>query len=85
MTEDIRKSAGMRDALKKTRIDPDEKVKRIQKMCKELFTQKCITDWGLQIELEPVKLKTEILAEPRIFKANSVIKCDEITLRKLPI
>lgn len=54
-------------------------------MCKELFTQKCITDWGLQIELEPVKLKTEILPEPRIFKQSSVIKCDEITLRKLPI
>jgi hypothetical protein len=35
--------------------------------------------------LEPVKLKTEILQEPRIFKQNTVIKCDEITLRKLPI
>lgn len=29
VTEDIRKSQGMRDALKATRIDPQEKVKRI--------------------------------------------------------
>lgn len=29
VTEDIRKSQGMRDALKATRINPDEKVSRI--------------------------------------------------------
>jgi len=70
VTEDIRKSAGMRDALKATRIDPNEKVKRIQSMCKDLFSQKCMQDWGLELEPTPIKMKTDILAAPKIFKKN---------------
>jgi hypothetical protein len=35
--DSVRKGPGMRDALAQTRIDPQEKTRRIQAMVKELF------------------------------------------------
>ena len=35
--DSIRKSPGMRDALARTRIDPQEKMKKIQEMCNTLL------------------------------------------------
>jgi hypothetical protein len=37
-------------------------------MCKDLFSQKCMQDWGLELEANPVKMKTDILAAPKNFK-----------------
>lgn len=47
---------------------PQQKVERIQKMCKELFDQKSIADWGLELEMNPITMKTEVLAPPKILK-----------------
>ena len=54
-------------------------------MCKELFNQKCIKDWGLQLEADPQTMSTNILCPPKIFKSNQIIHCDEAALRRLPI
>lgn len=54
-------------------------------MCKELFNQKCMAEWGLQLDMKPVEMKTEILGAPMIFKQNQIIHCDEQILRRLPI
>ena len=48
--DSIRKSAGMRNALAKTRINPQDKINRIKNMCDLLFQQKSIQNWGLEIE-----------------------------------
>jgi hypothetical protein len=44
----------MRDALAKTRIDPAEKIKRIQRMVDTLQSQKAMKDWNLVIEHKPI-------------------------------
>lgn len=54
-------------------------------MCKQLFQQKAISDWGLELEFEPITMKTDILKAPEIFKSGQVIHCDEQQLRRLPI
>jgi hypothetical protein len=36
--DSVRKGPGMRDALAQTRIDPQEKTRRIQNMVRELFS-----------------------------------------------
>jgi hypothetical protein len=36
--DSVRKGPGMRDALAQTRIDPEEKIRRIQQMVKTLFS-----------------------------------------------
>ena len=52
--DSVRKGPGMRDALAKTRIDPAEKIKRIQRMVDTLQTQKAMKDWNLVIEHKPI-------------------------------
>lgn len=59
--ESTRKGMGMRDALAHTRITPQEKLQRIQQMCKTLFSQKAIQDWNLEIEEVPVSMASTIL------------------------
>jgi len=47
---EVRKGGGMRDALAKTRIDPQEKINRVQQMVKTLFSQKAVKDWEIEVE-----------------------------------
>jgi hypothetical protein len=85
VSDEVRKGRGMRDALMQTRITPQTKIKKIQDMCRELFSKKSIKQWGLELEPQPIRMSTSILAAPRIFKQNQVINCDENALRRLPI
>lgn len=77
VTDDIKKSRGMRDALAQTRIRPDQKCARIEKMVMELFDQKCIKDWGLTLDKNPIHLKTQVMCPPKIIRDNKIIHCDE--------
>lgn len=52
--ESVRKGAGMRDALAQTRIEPSEKIRRIQQMVQTLLSQKAMKDWNIVIENEPI-------------------------------
>lgn len=45
--DSLKKGPGMRDCLAKTRIDPADKLKRINEMIKTLCTQKAIADWSI--------------------------------------
>lgn len=83
--DSVRKGPGMRDALAQTRIDPQEKIKRIQAMVTELFNQKAIKDWNLVIDQDPIQMTTNVLSTPQMISQNQIIRCDENTLRKLPI
>lgn len=65
--DSIRKSPGMRDALTRTRINPQDKINKIQKMCEILFQQKAVKNWGLEIEPIPISLKSKVLEAPQIF------------------
>lgn len=85
VSDDIKKGRGMRDALAQTRIAPQEKVNKIQAMCKELLAQKCIKEWGIELEYDAQAMKTEIMCPPKIWKNNQIINCDEQVLRRLPI
>jgi len=85
VSDEVRKGRGMRDALMQTRITPQTKIKKIQDMCRELFSKKSIKQWGLELEPQPIRMSTSILAAPRILKQNQVINCDESVLRRLPI
>jgi hypothetical protein len=46
-------------------------------MCADLFKQQRIRDWGLELEMDPVKLRTNVLCQPKIWKQDQVINCDE--------
>lgn len=46
----------MREAISKTKINPKEKMKKINDMVKMLVEQKSIKDWGLEICREPIKI-----------------------------
>jgi thiol-disulfide isomerase/thioredoxin len=81
----MRKSAGMREALKRTHITPQDKVSRIQKMADILQAQKALKQWDLKIEHVPVEITSRVMPAPQIFKGNQVIHVDENVLRKLPI
>lgn len=78
----MKSSAGMRDALAKTRIDPNEKTKRIHDMVKNLFDQKALKDWNIQVEAQPVSMTSCIMAAPQMLSGNQIIKCDDNALRK---
>ena len=80
--DSVRKGAGMRDALARTRIDPAEKIKRIQQMVKTLFSQKSMKDWDLVVEQEPIQMKTNVLGTPQMLSNNQIVRCDENALRK---
>jgi hypothetical protein len=56
--DEVRKGRGMRDALAQTRITPQQKINKIQKMCAELFKQQCIKSWGLELDMDPVAMQT---------------------------
>jgi len=62
--DSIRKSAGMRDALQATRMNPSEKLAKVQDMCNQILKQKPLKDWDLQIESAPVHLTTNVLSAP---------------------
>lgn len=83
--DSIRKGPGMRDALARTRITPQEKIAKIQSMCSTLLQQKAMKDWGIQIEAEPVSIDSFVLNAPQIIASNQLIHCSEQALRKLPI
>lgn len=56
--ESTRKGMGMRDALAHTRITPEDKLKKIKAMVSQLFSQKAIKDWNLEIEEAPVSISS---------------------------
>ena len=56
----------MRDALAMTRITPDEKIRKIQKMIETLAQQNSMQNWGLQIEEVPISLDSFALVPPQI-------------------
>ena len=58
---------------------------KIKKMVRELFQQKAIKDWDLIIEPEPIHMDTTVLNAPQIISGSQLIRCDEQSLRKLPI
>lgn len=62
--DSVRKGAGMRDALAQTRIDPNEKISRIQQMVKTLLNQKAMKDWNIVVDESPVKMSTNVLNAP---------------------
>ena len=64
--DSIRKGAGMRDALAMTRISPDDKIRKIQKMIETLAQQNSMQNWGLQIEEVPISLDSFVLGPPQI-------------------
>lgn len=81
----VRKSPMMRDALALTRIDPKEKIRRIQEMVRTLQNQKAVKDWNIVIEQEPISMKTNVLGAPTMISNKQVIRCDEQTLRRAAI
>jgi hypothetical protein len=85
VSDSMRKSPGMREALKRTHITPQDKIKRIQDMATILQAQKALKQWDLKIDAVPVEIKSRVMDAPKIFKNNQVIHCDESVLRKLPI
>lgn len=80
--DSIRKGAGMRDALAQTRIDPKEKLRRIQQMVHTLFSQKAVKDWDITVEESPVHLQTQIMEAPKMLTPKQIIACDDNALRK---
>ena len=42
-------------------------------------------DWNLVIDQEPITMQTNVLATPQMLVDKQIIRCDESTLRKLPI
>ena len=54
-------------------------------MVTELFNQKAIKDWNLVIDQDPIQMTTNVLSTPQMLSQNQIIRCDENTLRKLPI
>ncbi len=83
--DSVRKGAGMRDALAQTRIDPNEKISRIQQMVKTLLNQKAMKDWNIVVDEAPVSMQTNVLTTPQMICQNQIIRCDENALRKLAI
>lgn len=81
----VRKSPAMRDALALTRIDPTEKIRRIQEMVQTLQNQKAMKDWNIIIEQEPISMKTNVLGAPTMISNSQVIRCDENAMRRNPI
>lgn len=79
---EMRKGAGMRDALAHTRITPGEKMNRIKGMVKDLFSQKAVKDWNIEVEEVPIQMNTSIMAAPQMLTNNQIIRCDENALRK---
>lgn len=76
--DSVRKGAGMRDALSRTRCNPMQKMDKIREMCDQLKTQKSMKDWNLQIEHTPVSIEGTILTTPQIINMNkSSLPCDE--------
>lgn len=75
-------SMGMRDALAKTRIDPTEKLKRVEEMVKTLINQKAIKDWNIEVEAEPVGMQSTIMTAPMMVSGKQIVKCDDNSLRK---
>lgn len=71
--DSVRKGPGMRDALQCTRISPQEKIDKIQKMCDLLFNQKAVKSWGLEIDRKPIIQESSVLAAPEIFQHNKLI------------
>lgn len=85
VSESMKRSAGMREALKRTHISPFEKVSKIQKMADTLQAQKALKQWDLRIEAMPVEIKSRVMEAPQIFKSGQIIHIDENVMRKLPI
>ena len=56
----------MRDALAMTRISPDDKIRKIQRMIETLAQQNSMQNWGLQIEEVPISLDSFVLGAPQI-------------------
>lgn len=85
VSDSMKKSPGMREALKRTHITPEDKCGRIQKMADVLQAQKALKQWDLKIEAVPVEIRSRVMDAPKIFKGNQIIHVDENILRKLPI
>lgn len=68
--DSVRKGAGMRDALARTRIDPSEKMNRIHQMVKTLFSQKSLKDWNLVVEQDPISMQTNVMGAPQMICNN---------------
>ena len=81
----VRKGPGMRDALMQTKLSPQERTQRNQKMLETLLKMKSIQNWGLQLESSPSKVDCTVLGAAQIFKDNEVIHINEQVLRRLPI
>ena len=47
--DSVRKGPGMRDALMKTKLDPRERMEKIQRMLDTLKNQKSVQNWGLEL------------------------------------
>ena len=81
----VRSSPGMRDALKQTRVSPEDKMKKIEDMCKVLISQDSFEKWGFKIDQVPISIQNTVLGAPQIFNRGQVIHCSEDSLRKQSI
>ncbi len=76
----------MRDVLQTCRKNPEEKLYEIREFCKQLFQQKVLGEWGIEIKSAPVEMDTKVLSTPELQMANGKLQtCDMNTLRRLPI
>ena len=54
-------------------------------MVTQLFKQKAIKNWNLEIEEMPVTIQSQMLAAPQMIAKNQIIHCDDNALRKQSI
>lgn len=75
----------MREVLSTTRRNPEQKLHEIQEFSRKLFDQKSLRDWGIEIEMQPVSMKTQVLPLPKVeMPDGSQGSCDQNTLRRMP-
>ena len=60
----------MRNVLAQCRKNPEQKQEEIQTFCTNLFAQKTLLDWGVNIGINPVTLESNILPTPMIEYSN---------------
>lgn len=85
VSNEVRKSKEMRDAMQAIRVLPHQKIAKIQELRQNLSSQRAISDWGIEIQSTPIELTTNVLNAPMIIKNNQLILCDEKEMRKQAI
>jgi hypothetical protein len=64
VSDSMKRSPAMREALKRTHITPAEKIDKVQKMANILQSQKALKNWDISIEHAPVEINSRIMTAP---------------------